>query len=375
MSDIEIRGIDGKSRRDVASFIDLPLTLYGHDPSFVAPLRMDVKKLFDRKKNSFFQHGDIQPFIALREGVVSGSIAAVHNEVYNEYHGEKTGFFMSFECVDDREVADGLFEAAEGWLVKRGMNRVIGPMSYSTESLSPGLLITGFADPPFFLMGHALSHYRRLVEGAGYEKAVDVLAFRMDIQQEPDPRLVRLVERIGRTRNISVRFVDPKNLERDGRIIFEIYKAAWADNWGFVPPSENDFRDIFGDLKRIYIRELAQIAEIDGKPVGWAITLPNLNEAFSRMKGRLFPFGIFTLLLMAKRLKGLRLWGLGILPEYRRKGVDVMLYYHTLMEGQRLGYQNGELSWILETNTPTINAAHLVRGEEYKRYRIYQKRL
>jgi len=371
MSAVKIKPVTGKS--ELKKMLNLPLKLYRDDPCYVEPLRMETLKQFNPRKNSFFKHGFVQSFLAYRNDELVGSITAIQNTLYNDYHRDKTGFFMNFESINDMEIAGSLFEAAEKWLRGRGLNRVVGPMSFSTETLSPGLLIKGFEYPPFFLMGHALPYYQKLVEGAGYTKEIDVLAFKMPIQQEMDRRLVTLAEKVKKSRNITVRFFDPKNFWRDVKYLIDIYNEAWKDNWGFVPPTEEEFGGIVKSLKKIYIRELVQIAELDGEPVGWAITLPNLNEALIHLKGKLFPFGLFKLLYWSRKIKGLRLWGLGIKPEYRKKGVDVMLYYHTLVEGQKLGFTNGELSWILETNTPVVRAAYLVKGEEYKRYRIYKK--
>lgn len=373
MENISVKQVE--TRADFNTFLNLPEALYADDPNYVPPLRLDLKYQFNKRKNPFFRHGDATVFIASRGKNVVGSIAALHNQLYNDFHHEKTGFFSYFECVNDQDTANQLFAAAEEWLHRRGLKQMIGPLSFSTETVSPGLLIKGFQYPPFLLMAHALPYYKELVEGAGFTKVVDALAFRMPVEQAIDERLINLKERVKRTRNIQVRFIDKKNFWRDVKIIMEIYNRAWEDNWGFVPPTKEEIDEIVKSLKRIYIKELVQIAEIDGEPVGWAITLPNINELLIHMKGRLFPFGIFKLLFGMKKIKGLRLWGLGINPEFRKRGVDVMLYYHTLIEGQRLGYPNGELSWILETNTPVINAAHLVHGEEYKRYRIYTRNL
>lgn len=364
-----------KTSTDLKVFFNLPRKLYKDDPNYVESLRMDLKKMFNKKKNPFFKHGDAQVFLAYKGKNVVGSITAIHNRLYNEFHNDKTGFFAFFECVNDAEVAQKLFTAAEMWLRERGLKQITGPLSFSTETISPGLLIKGYEYPPYLLTAHTLSYYPNLVDNAGFIKAMDVLAFRIPIQQEIDKRLVELVEKVKKTRNISIRFFDPKNFWRDAKIIIDIYSIAWKDNWGFVPPTEEELNDIVRSLKQIYIRELTQIAEINGKPVGWGITLPNINEALKHINGRLFPFGILKLLYWAKKIKGLRMWGLGILPEYRKRGVDVMLYYHSLIEGQKLGYTDGELSWVLETNTDIINVARLVKGEEYKRYRIYTKNL
>ena len=243
------------------------------------------------------------------------------------------------------------------------------------DDVCPGVLIEGFDCPPYILMGHARPYYRTLLEGAGFAKAVDVLAFRLPVQQEINPRFVSLASRVEKTRNITVRSFDPKNFWRDAKILIDIYNSAWEGNWGFVPFTEEEFYEIVKSLKKIYIKDLVLIAEVNGEPAGWAMTLPNINEALIHLNGKLLPFGIFKLLYWMNRVKGIRLWGLGIKPEYRKKGVDVMLYYHTMCAGQRLGYENGELSWVLETNEPIIRAASHVNGELYKRYRVFKKSL
>ena len=362
------------TKRQFHVFFNLPQRLYRDDPNYVVPLRMELNKQFNKNKNPFFEHAEVQPFLAYKDGEAVGRITAAKNHRYNEFYKDGAGFFGFFECIDDPEVAKKLLNAAEGWLRERKITFLLGPLSFSmNDDVSPGVLVSGFESPPFILMGHAFPYYQNLIESTGYEKAVDVLAFRMPIQQEINPRFVAIVERLKRTRNIKIRFFDPKNFWRDAKILVDIYNSAWDGNWGFVPFTEDEFIEIVKSLKQIYIRELVQIAEIDGEPVGWAMTLPNINEALIHINGKLFPFGLFKLMYWMKRVKGLRMWGLGIKPEYRKRGVDVMLYYHSLIEGKRLGYTDGELSWVLETNIPIIRAAHYVKGEEYKRYRIYKK--
>jgi GNAT superfamily N-acetyltransferase len=362
------------TKRQLRVFFDLPQRLYRNDPHYVSPLRMELNHQFNKKKNPFFEHAEVQPFLAYKDGKAVGRITAAKNHRHNEFYKDRAGFFGFFECTDDGEVAKSLLNTAEGWLRERKITSVFGPLSFSmNDDVSPGVLVSGFESPPFILMGHAFPYYRQLIESSGYEKAVDVLAFRMPVQQEINPRFVAIVERLKRTRNIKIRFFDPKNFWRDAKILIDVYNSAWDGNWGFVPFTEDEFIEIVKSLKKIYIRDLVQIAEIDGEPVGWAMTLPNINEALIHINGKLFPFGLLKLMYWMKRVKGLRMWGLGIKPEYRKRGVDAMLYYHSLIEGKRLGYTDGELSWVLETNMPIIRAAHYVQGEEYKRYRIFKK--
>ncbi len=373
METLEIKPV--KTGADFRKFFNLPGRLYKDDPAYVEPLRMDLKKMFNKKKDPFYKHGDAQAYLAYRGKKVVGSITAIENTAYNEYQKSKTGFFTSFECIDDPEVAGVLLKTAESWLRERGLTQVIGPLSFSTETISPGILIKGFEYPPYLLTAHALPYYAALVEGAGYKKAMDTVSFSLSLDQPVGKRMAALAERVQKTRNITIRQVDPKNYYHDAKIVTDIYKLAWADNWGFVPPSEEELKDIVKNMKQIYMKELALIAEVNGEPVGFTITLPNINEALIHMNGRLFPFGIFKLLYWYKKIKGLRLWGMGVKPEYRRKGVDALLYYHTQIESQKLNFTSGELSWVLETNVPIVRAAGLVESEEYKRYRIYSKDL
>jgi len=373
MSELHIEPVE--TGADMRRFFELPKRLYADDPCYVEPIRSELKKQFSRKKNPFFEHADIQCFLAYRDSRPVGRITAIENRLYNEYHNERSGFFGFFECADDAGASGGLFRAAEQWIKDRGLHIVIGPMSFSTNDMSPGVLIRGFEYPPYIDMSHALPYYAGLIEGSGYKKAVDVLAFKIPIHQELDPRIVRLAERVRTRRNVTVRYFDEKRFDEEVQIMRDIYNSAWSGNWGFVPITDAEFDEAAKSFNRVRIKELALIAEVDGKPAAFSLVLPNINEALIHMKGRLFPFGIFKFLYWQKKIKGLRLLILGIKPEHRKRGIDVMLYYHNMTEGMKLGYTEGELSWVLETNTPVINAARLVKGEEYKRYRIYQKKL
>ncbi len=361
--------------RDMRTFFNLSGRLYRDDTCYVEPLRMSIRHMFDKKKNAFFEHASIQPYIAFRNGKAVGRICAIHNRLYNELHGDGTGFFGFFDCMEDREAADLLYGTAESWLRDRGLDTAVGPMSFSTNDLSPGFLVSGFQSPPFIEMTHCPPYYAALAEEAGYEKACDVLAFRIPIQQEIDRRIVDLARKVKEKRGIRIRYFDPRHFDRDIAFMKDIYNSAWEKNWGFVPFTDAEFDQLARDFNKIKIDQLAQIAEVNGVPAGFSLTLPNINEALIHMNGRLFPFGFVKYLWWSGKIRGLRMLALGIKPEFRKRGVDIMLYYYNMIEGQKLGYATGELSWVLETNTPIITAARYVKGEEYKRYRIFRKRL
>ncbi len=373
MSELHIEPVENGA--DMKRFFNLPKKLYAEDPCYIEPLRSELKKQFSSRKNPFFQHADIQSFLASRGSRFVGRIIAIENRLYNEFHHDRSGFFGFFECADDAEASAGLLHEAENWVKDRGLDTIIGPMSFSTNDISPGVLISGFEYPPYLDMSHALPYYDGLIEGAGFKKAMDTLAFKIPIHQELDPRIVKLAERVRTKNKVTVRYFDEKRFDEDVQILRDIYNSAWSGNWGFVPITDAEFDEAAKNFNRVRIKELALIAEVDGEPAAFSLVLPNINEALIHMNGRLFPFGVFKFLYWQKKIKGLRLLILGIKPEHRKRGIDVMLYYHNMTEGMKLGYTEGELSWVLETNTPVINAARLVRGEEYKRYRIYRKKL
>ena len=370
---VTVRPVD--DRADLNRFIRLPWRIYANDPVWVPPLLSDLKTVLDRRRHPFHQHADVEYFLAWRGDEVVGRIAAIVNHRHNEFHGEKTGFFGFFECIDDGDVARALLETAEAWLRERGMERVYGPESFSTnEESGLGLLVDGFDKPPVIMMAHTPPYYPRLVEGAGYVKAKDLLAYWLDDQRPPE-RLVRGVERLRQAERVKLRTLNLKDFAGEVARIKDIYNSAWERNWGFVPMTDAEFDHLARQLRPVVNPRLCAIAEVDGEPVGFALALPDFNQALKHVNGRLFPFGIFKLLWYRRKIDTLRVLTLGLKPGYRKKGIDAMLYLHIFREGVAAGFKQAECSWILEDNWDMRRGLERMGARVYKTYRIYEKTL
>ena len=373
-ADVTVNRVEG--RADLNAFIKLPWRIYRDDPHWVAPLLMDVRSVLDRSKHPFHKHADVEYFLARRNDVVIGRIAAIVNHVYNEFHGELTGFFGLFECADDAAAARALLDTAEEWLLARGMKRVLGPMNLSTndELGSPGFLIEGFDTPPTVMMSHGRPYYGALAEGAGYTKAKDLLAYWVE-GGEPPERMVRITDRLARSVNMKLRALDMKRLDEEVEVIQEIYNSAWERNWGFVPLTAEEILHLARQLKPVVNPHLVALAYIDDEPVGFVLGLPDLNQALRHTNGRLFPTGLFKFLWHRRDIDHIRVLTLGLKPKYRLRGLDAALIVHVFREAAKYVQPRGECSWILEDNFEMRNGLERMGGHAYKRYRVYEKPL
>lgn len=354
-------------------FIDVARRVNARDPVWVQPLRRDVRTLLDRTKHPFHEHADVSYFLAERGGDAVGRIAAIVNHRYNEHHGERTGFFGFFETVHDPAVAGALLETVEGWLRERGMERVLGPMSFSTNE-ECGLLVENFVDPPALMMPHNPPYYGGLVEGAGYGKAKDLVAYWIGSPEIPD-RLEAGVDRLMERAGVILRSMDMDRFEAEVGIIEEVYNAAWESNWGFVPMTEAEFAFMARELEPVVDPDLCVIAEADGEPVGFSLALPDFNRALATIDGRLFPFGFVRVLWERRKIHTVRLITLGTVPGYRRRGVAAGMILRTYRQGVPKGYDRCEASWILEDNREMRQALDKMGARVYKTYRIYGKDL
>ncbi len=370
---IEVRALAG--RADQRAFIRLPWRIYAGDPAWVPPLMHDVKKVMDRK-HPFHRHADVEYFLARRNGEVVGRIAAIHNRAHVEFHEEPCGFFGLFECIDDVEVARALLKTAEQWVAERGMRIIRGPVNLSTndELYSPGVVIDGFEKRPAIMMAHTPPYYVRLLETAGYSKAKDLLSIWLDLPVPP-PRFVRGSERLKKRERVEIRPIDLKQFEREVRIVQDIYNEAWEKNWGFVPMTEAEIQNLAMQLRPVVVPDLVLIAEVDGEPVGFALGLPDYNQALAKVNGRLFPFGVAKLLWHKRNIKAIRVITLGLKPGYRHRGLDAMLILHLVLGAAPRGYPRGECSWILEDNWEMRRGLERLGGEVYRTYRVYERAL
>jgi GNAT superfamily N-acetyltransferase len=368
-----------RTRQDLKRFIDFPYRLHARDPVWVPPLRRDVDLLLSRNKNPFFEHAEAEYFLAERGGQVVGRIAAISNRLHNETHGDRVGFFGFFESIYDHAVASALLDAAAQWCRERNHDVLRGPASFSVND-ECGLLVDGFEFPPTLMMPHNPAYYIELLERAGFTKAKDLWVYQGGSEEQYVPvpeRLARGTELIRQRQGITLRSLDLKNFQAEVERIKELYNAAWEKNWGFVPMTEHEIDHLAEQFRPVVIPEMVPMAEKDGKLIGFGIALPDLNVVFRRHRsGRLFPM-ILDLLwsLKMKRIRRARILLLGVLPEYRGKGIDAMLYHWIWTKsGERKIYW-GEAGWILEDN-PAMNAGlEKMTFRVYKTYRLYDRPL
>jgi GNAT superfamily N-acetyltransferase len=342
-------------------------------------LRRDVETLLSRTKNPFFEHGTAEYFIAERDGEVVGRIAAISNQLHNETHGDRVGFFGFFECIDDQKVADTLLEAAAKWCRDLGHDILRGPASFSVND-ECGLLVDGFETPPAVMMPHNPRYYIGLLERAGFTKAKDLWVYQGGTEERYVPvpeRLAKATELIRQRQGITLRPLNLKDFEGEVERIKELYNSAWEKNWGFVPMTEHEIDHLAAQFKPVVIPELVPMAEKDGKLIGFGIALPDLNVVFRKNRaGRLFPM-ILQLLwaLKTKRIRRARILLLGILPAYRSKGIDAMLYHWIWTRSGERGIYWGEAGWILEDNAAMNAGLEKMTFRVYKTYRLYDRRL
>ena len=376
MLPIEIRRISTPKERAV--FVKMAWQFYRGDPHWVPPLIGDQMRYIDPRRGVFYDHGEVELFLAYRGARPVGRISAQINRLYDTYFEDGKGFIGFFECEDNRETARALFTSAGNWLRGRGRRIMEGPMSFGVYD-EIGILIQGFDTDPYVLTGHNPAYYQHLFEEEGWEKSIDWYAFRgrADVfTRELDPRYLTLAQRVLRRDGIVVRNVDLRHhLDRDAAIVREIFATAWNRNWGHVPLTEKEFDRLKDGVKQFVVTELSFIVELEGKPIAFALSIYDANQAVKRVNGRLFPFGFITLLATMKKTRRFRLVLMGVLEEYRRQGVELALYSHVIEEGLRRGFEEVEASMIVENNEPMINSIQRMPTERYRTWRMYRKDL
>ena len=366
---VEIRPVD--SRKDWKEFVRFPYRHYRDNPVWVPPLLQDQKVLLDPAKHPFYRHADVRFFLALKDGRTAGRIAAIVDHKHNEFHSEKTGFFGFFESIDDFRVAEGLLSSAKRWIADKGMTALRGPVNPS-QNEDCGCLMDAYDSPPVLMMTYNPPYYPMLYERFGLRKIVDLWAYFIESNQKIPEKLVRVAELLRQRERVIVRKVDMKRFDSEVEKIKTIYNNAWSRNWGFVPMTDEEFDHLAKNLKPVVVPDLGLIAEIDGQPVAFSLTLPDMNQALIHLKGRLLPFGLLKLLWFQRKIDTVRIITLGVIHEHQKKGIDSILYLDTWRYAVKKGYRGGEMSWILENNTMMNRAAEMLGGKVYKTYRMYQ---
>jgi GNAT superfamily N-acetyltransferase len=340
-------------------------------------LWIDRRAFFDQKKNPFYRTADTALFVAYRNGVACGRIGACVNRDHNTFHETKTGSFGFFECEPDQAVATALLDTVAEWVAARGMDTLLGPLSFSTNH-EVGFLTDAFDTPPMVMMSYNPPYYLDLVESWGMAKAKDMWAFKMDGTKPPPERVRRIAERVRQRANVTIRSIRLSEFEAEIDRIREIYNQAWSKNWGFVPLGEDEFQHIAKDMKLIIKPNWALMAEVEGRPIGFSLTLPNVFASQIRIRsGRLLPTGIFRLLwdLKVRKSTSARVITMGVIHDYQKRGIESVFYIDTFDRTTADGIEWGELSWVLEDNEMMIRAAEAMGAFRYKTYRVFGKTL
>ena len=380
MSSVSVTVRPVETRKDKKAFVDFAWEAYRGDPAWVPPLKDEVHGLITPGKNPWFEHARAQLWLAERGGRVVGRISAQVEDLVQQHMGKGVGQWGFFDALDG-EAAAALIKTAEDWLRGQGMTSALGPISLSIWD-EPGLEIEGFEEPPTAMMGHHRPEYRAWIEEAGYEKAKDLLTYELDITHWEDPKIDRLIAMGERNPHIRIRMVDKSRFNEEARVILNLLNDAWSSNWGYVPLTEAEIAYAGKKLKPIIFNELVRIAELDGEPVAFMLTIPDINELTADLNGELFPFNFIKLLwrLRKPRTRRLRVPLMGVAKKLHHSRLASQLAFMMIEFTRRdavskYGATHGEFGWILEDNKGMLSIAQLPGAAVNHRYRIYEKAL
>lgn len=365
------------SASDLKVFIDVPWTVYADDPVWVPPLRLERRLHFSRF-NPFLKHGEWQAWIACKDHQPVGRISAQIDFLHRERYGPDTGHFGLLECIEDSAVFSSLIRVAENWLRERNTRQVTGPFNLSINQ-ECGVLVDGFETPPVVMMPHSPRWYGRMYEENGYQPRKDLLAYWVDIDFEAPKAMTVMLEKYAR--RIHMRAINRNRLSEEIEILRDIFNDGWSDNWGFVPITREEFAELGSIFRLLVPEDYIQIAEVDGKPVAFMASLPNLNEIFAELNGDLFPFGWVKLVRKIREQSFLtgRVPLMGVRKQFHNTTLGAALVYSVVDATRKCGLSRGarevEMSWILEDNKPMRNILDSIGSKQYKRYRIYGKTL
>jgi len=371
---LEVRPV--RSGGELKRFIRLPWRIYRNEPLWVPPLVYERKRFLDRRKNPFFKHGEAEYFLAWRDGQVVGRITAQVDRDFNDFHQNRWGMFGFFESEDDPEVARALLDAADGWLRERGRDRMVGPMDFTLNDES-GIVIEGFDLPPMIKQPYHPRYYQALVEGApGMVKVQDLYMWNLEVtdREQVLPIVWELAEKLEPEHGIKLRHLRKKDLQAELDRFLEVYNIAWSTNWGFVPIGREEMEHTAKEMKPILDEDWMMACDTaDGETVGIALTVPDVNQVFKRMNGRVLPIGWLKFLWYKPRVDRVRVGFLGVKPEYQHTGVAAGLYAEHYEMAETTPQKGGELGWILENNAAINRGMEAMGATIVKRYRVYER--
>jgi GNAT superfamily N-acetyltransferase len=372
VSEIRIETINSKSGKK--RFIKFPWKIYKGDQNWVPPLISDMEEKLDLDKNVFFEHAEMELFMAYRGDEPVGRIAAILDEAHIRFNNEKAAFFGLFESINNGEVASALLNRAAQWGRDKKMSILRGPMNLSMND-ECAFLLEGFDSPPVIMMPYNPPYYIELMQKCGMKKAKDLYAYLMTRDRETKKRIDAVVEKVKKKLPVTLRSANLKDIDNEAMRIKSIYNQGWVDNWGFVPWTDKEMEHMAKKLKVLADPDLIIFAESKGQPVGFAFGLPNLNEVLQKLNGRLFPFGFLKFIIYKNKIKGFRAVVFGLVKEFHNTGLSYYLYSQLEKNALEKGYQWAETSWQLEDNDAVNRFAESVGGKLYKKYRLFEKEL
>lgn len=361
------------TKADLRDFIDFPHELYAGDKNYVPELFIAQRDMLTPGKHPSLKHIDLELFLAKIGPVIVGRVAAIHNKNHLAFTQDNNGFFGFFDCVDNYNVAKHLLDRAVEWIHGRGLTGVLGPVNFSTNDPC-GLLIDGFDEPPQVMMTYNKAYYQSFIEMYGFEKRMDLFSYWFNPDTIPNRVLTlagNIEQRLNRS-GITIRTVNLKNFKAEVKSIKRIYNEAWDKNWGFVPFTDEEFEYVAKDMKLILDEDFIHVAEKDNEVIGFSLALPNINEVQKNVRrGRLWPSGIFKLLLNRSKIRSVRVITLGVLDAYRMQGIEACFYTKINEMVVKKGYKGAEASWILENNEMMNRELQNIGSSVYKTHRLY----
>src|SRR5512143_2228299 len=370
---MQIEQVSDKKGLDL--FILFPWKVYQGNPNWVPPLISEMKFMLG-DKNPFFHHAEAAYFLARKDGVVVGRIAAIVDRNHINIHKEQAGFFGFLECLRDVAIAQGLLNAAAAWLRERDIEIMRGPMNLSVND-ECGFLLDGFDSPPMIMMTYTPQYYLDYMERSGLTKSKDLFAYISIIKDvSAGGRLEKLASGVrARVPGLTIRPANMKQFQRELETVKDIYNSAWSHNWGYVPMTDEEIESMAKRLKPLIVPELLIMAEVNGSPAAFFMAVPDYNQVLSKINGRMGPVGIMKFLWYSRKIRDIRVLTMGVKEEYRKRGIEGLLYLESFKAAMKKGYERAEMSWILEDNVLMQRGCELMGGKLYKKYRIYEKRL
>lgn len=373
---IKLKLVESKS--DIQKFLNFSIDLYKNEAHYIPQLFMEERKLFDKEHEPFFKTGKVDSYLAYRDGKAVGRISCIINFRHNKIHNENTGFFGFFDCINDETVSQTLLNKAKEYALENKMDILRGPMNYSV-SHTVGSLTKGFDLDPVLLTPYNFSYYNDLLAAYGFEKAMDFYSYRFTKAQGIPEKLTRVAKAMQERGKFTLKYIVKKDLPKVVQEIQTIYNDAWKDNWGFLPLSDLDIAALAEELKPLLVPSLSyMVYDTEGKAVACMVTLPNINEALKTAGGKIMSTGFLKLvgyILGVTKPKGIRTVIMGVLESHRRKGIEAIMIEKTISQAHALGYEEADLSWILENNVMMNRQLEKMEAERYKEHRVYDLKL